>query len=141
MVLKVKILSPTACAPKKAYCSDAGYDVSSNQELVIEPGQRAAVSTGIAVQCNVGYYTRVAPRSGMAARSGIDVLAGVIDSSYEGEIKVILVNHGQEPFKISLGDRIAQLIVTKIQESDQVLVVDSFEKSDRGSGGFGSTGQ
>jgi dUTP pyrophosphatase len=138
--LKVKLLSEDATAPKRMNEFDAGYDISSADDYIIYPGpHHQAVSTKIAVAIPPGYYGRIAPRSGLAFKYGIDVLAGVIDSGYRNEIKVILVNHGDKNFTICTGDRIAQLIIEKII-TPPVEIVDELDSTERGMGGFGSTG-
>jgi dUTP pyrophosphatase len=102
--------------------------------------QRKMVATGVQLEIPEGYYGRIAPRSGLALKQGIDVLAGVIDSSYRGEIKVIIFNtDNQKVFKVNVGDRIAQLIIEKHYNFDFVEVED-LETTDRGEGGFGSSG-
>lgn len=98
------------------------------------------VSTDISFTVPVGTYGRIAPRSGLAVKNGIQTGAGVVDRDYTGEVKVILFNHSQKDFAIKKGDRIAQLILERIVENAQVVVVDSLEESARGAGGFGSTG-
>ncbi len=139
--MHVKKVSEYAITPSKATRCSAGYDLYSIDNTSIPPGGRAVVDTGVIVEILYGYYGRVAPRSGLAFRFGIDVLAGVIDSDYRGVVKVILVNHGKLEFKIKRGDRIAQLILTKIFSGYGVIkVVEHTTKTERGAGGFGSTG-
>jgi dUTP pyrophosphatase len=138
--IKVKKLDGKAKVPTRAHMNDAGMDLCSTEKLVILPHTRSIISTGICIEIPEGYYGRVAPRSGLAAKNGIDVFAGVVDSSYRGEIKVILYNSDkQHPFIINEGDRIAQLIIEKHYN---FLVEEYSDLSDtaRGSGGFGSTG-
>ena len=138
--LQVKKLFSDSKVPCKKYPTDAGLDIFSYIDTVLKPGCRETISTGISMTTPNGYYTRVAPRSGFAHKNGIDTLAGVIDETYTGELKVILINHGSEDFFISKGDRIAQLIVTKILLAD-CEVVENLESTDRGSLGFGSSGK
>lgn len=135
-------LDSKAIIPKKANRFDAGFDLYALHSGCIAPKMRLAISTGIAVMIPQGWYGRIAPRSGLAHNFGIDVLAGVVDSTYRGEIKVILVNHGTGDYLFEAGDRIAQLVlencgVWEIQE------VDAFQAptTTRGEGGFGSTGK
>ena len=107
---------------------------------MIPPGGRAAVPTALRLEIPPGHVGLVWPRSGLAVRHGIDTLAGVIDSDYRGEVKVVLVNHGDEPFAIAAGDRIAQLLVQRVERAafaPRTAVGDT----GRGSGGFGSTGR
>jgi dUTP pyrophosphatase len=138
--LKVKLLSEDGTLPKRMNDLDAGYDISSAEDYIIHPGpHHYAVSTKIAVAIPPGYYGRIAPRSGLAYKYGIDVLAGVIDASFRGEIKVILINHGEKHFTICKGDRIAQLVIEKIC-TPPVQQVEELDDTERGEGGFGSTG-
>lgn len=132
-------------APKdpftRANPSDAGIDIRAAEETVVQPLGRATVSTGLRLQIPEGYYGRIAPRSGLAANFGIDVLAGVVDSSYRGEIKVVLHNTDkEEAFRVSMGDRIAQLIIER-HYNPEFVEVEDLSATDRGSGGFGSSGR
>jgi dUTP pyrophosphatase len=110
--------------------------------MVIPPGGRALVPTGLHLDIPPGFEVQVRPRSGLAARSGVTVLnsPGTIDSDYRGEVKVILVNHGSEAFRVARGDRIAQLVVSPVARASFVRA-DRVEDTARGSGGFGSTGR
>lgn len=140
LILKVKKLDEKAVIPRRANVSDAGYDLSSIESLVIPPRSMRLVSTGLAVEVPPGSYGRVAPRSGLAVKQCIDVGAGVIDAGYRGEVKVVLFNHdAQRDFKIEVGDRIAQLILECIRTPD-VMECEELNETARGSGGFGSTG-
>jgi len=131
-----------AIIPTRADPGAAGFDLSACESQLIPAGSWTKVDTGIALECPQDCYARVAPRSGLAYKYGLDVLAGVVDSSYRGTIQVILVNHGKEDYKVNVGDRIAQLIFERIyvpyieEESYAELT-----KTERGGGGFGSTGQ
>jgi len=138
-LLKLDVDLPT---PSHSHPGDAGTDLYSRIDTVLASGERQLVPTGIAVAVPDGYAGLVVPRSGLAARHGIGVVnaPGLLDSGYRGEINVILVNHGEEPFKINRGDRIAQLVVTPIVVQEFV-VVDELPDSVRGEGGFGSTGR
>jgi len=124
---------------------DAGIDLYATEDCIIQPGEQALVKTGISVSFSPDYYLRIAPRSGLAYKNGIDVMAGVIDSSYRGEIGVILRNHSVATeedtgaFIINRGDRIAQMIPERISQ-EQFIFVDELDDSVRGEGGFGSTG-
>lgn len=124
------------------YGSDgaAGADLRASQAVVIPPGGRAAVPTALRLEIPPGHSGLVWPRSGLAVRHGIDTLAGVIDSDYRGEVRVVLVNHGAEPFAIALGDRIAQLLVQRVERAT-FRAADEVGDTGRGSGGFGSTGR
>lgn len=122
----------------------AGFDLAAylpNGEIILEPLERALVPTGLYFEIPKGYQGEVRPRSGLAIKSGITVLnsPGTIDSDYRGEVKVILINLSNEPFRIKNGDRIAQMVITKYEECE-ITEIDILQKTDRGDGGFGSTG-
>lgn len=129
--------------PLPAYATDgaAGMDAVSAETVTIAPGARHAVATGLAVAIPPGFEIQVRPRSGLALRHGITVpnTPGTIDSDYRGELKVILINHGDAPFAIARGDRIAQLVLAPVTQGAW-LEVDELDATDRGEGGFGSTG-
>ena len=139
MELLVKKLVEGAQLPVRSSEGAVGYDLHSVNGYVILPGRRAIVSTGISVQLPQGVYGRVAPRSGLAVKNGIDVGAGVIDPDYTGELKVVLFNHDQNPFVIKPGYRIAQLILERC-EVPPVLEVLDLGETGRGESGFGSSG-
>ena len=130
---------------KQRGLGDAGIDLYATEDCIVRPGEQALVKTGISVSFSPDYYLRIAPRSGLAYKNGIDVMAGVIDSSYRGEIGVILRNHSVASeedtgaFIINRGDRIAQMIPERISQ-EQFIFVNELDDSDRGEGGFGSTG-
>ncbi len=131
----------TSNIPKRATSGSAGYDICSAVNATIQPHLHQAIETGLVVQFPSDHYARIAPRSGIAYKNGIDVLAGVIDSDYRGTIKVILVNHGTDPFDVAIGDRIAQLIFEKISIPELIQVQpNELNVTHRGDGGFGSTG-
>lgn len=133
-------LDPNAKIPSKANPQDAGFDIYALDGGCIAPKMRLMIPTGIAVAIPRGWYGRVAPRSGLAHNYGLDVLAGVVDSTYRGELKVILINHGSGDFKFEAGDRIAQLVLERCGEWD-IKEVASLDETTRGVGGFGSTGK
>jgi len=135
----IKKSEESAKTPTRANDSDAGYDLYSTQEGIIPAGGRRIVKTGISVAIPPGFYGRVAPRSGLAVKRGIDVLAGVIDSGYRGEIGVVLQNLSDHHFEFSQGERIAQLILEQCNTIGWVEV-EELEDSVRSDGGFGSTG-
>ena len=137
--LLFKRLHPAARLPTRGSAGAAGLDLYAVERVVIAPGGRAAVRTGLAAAVPAGFYGRVAPRSGLAVRHGIDVLAGVVDSDYRGEILCALVNHGEEPFEVEPGARVAQLVVEAIASPEPAWAED-LEETARGAGGFGSTG-
>ena len=128
--------------PRYASGDAAGLDVTAAEELILQPGQRHAVATGFAIEIPHGYEVQVRPRSGLAIKHGITCLntPGTIDSDYRGEVKVILINLGQEPFEVRRGERIAQLVPAPVLRADFVEVGE-LAGSERGSGGFGSTGR
>ena len=139
-MLRVKKCFPEAKLPVRATPDSAGYDLASSDCKTIPPGGRSLVATGLSIKVPPGTYGRIAPRSGLAVRNGIQVGAGVIDSDYTGEIKVVLFNSDlNNSFVINSGDRIAQLILEKIECPDVEEVFD-LTSTDRGDGGFGSTG-
>ena len=126
--------------PEYASAGAAGADLRASEAVEIAPGGRAAVPTGVRLQIPPGHVGLVWPRSGLAVRHGIDTLAGVIDSDYRGEVRVVLVNHGHEPFRIAPGDRVAQLLVQRVERAAFTAAA-QIDDTDRGGGGFGSTGR
>jgi len=135
-------LDPGVPVPSYARPGDAGADLVTTSDVRIEPGERAVVGTGIAIALPEGYAGFVHPRSGLAARAGLSVVntPGTIDAGYRGEIKVCLVNHDlREPIELSRGDRIAQLVVQRV-ETAIFTEVDELPETERGAGGYGSTG-
>ena len=137
--LRFKRLHAEAKLPTRGSSDAAGLDIYAAARVVLAPGARAAVSTGLSVAIPKGFYGRIAPRSGLAVRHGIDTLSGVIDSDYRGEILCVLINHGDEPFEIETGARIAQLIIESIAMPEPTWA-DDLDETGRGAGGFGSTG-
>lgn len=137
--LIVKKRSPKATLPKRASAQAAGYDLCSAVACEIAPGKRMIVHTELSITVPEGTYGRIAPRSGLAVKHGINVLAGVIDRDFTGEVGVVLVNHNDAPFEVNEGDRIGQLILEKIETPD-VEEVQELASTERGEGGFGSTG-
>jgi len=127
--------------PTRATAGAAGADLVAAEETTIAPGSVYAVATGIALAIPEGYEGQVRPRSGLALKHGVTVLnaPGTIDADYRGEVKVILINHGREPFRVARGDRIAQLVVAPVSAS-RFERVDMLSDTARGTGGFGSTG-
>jgi len=130
--------------PMPAYATEgaAGMDVVSAEDLDLAPGARHAVATGFAMASPFGFEVQVRPRSGLALKHGITCLntPGTIDSDYRGEVKVILANLGDAPFPIRRGERIAQLVPAPVQHA-RFALVDSLDETERGAGGFGSTGR
>ena len=133
--------------PLPAYESEqaAGIDlpaaVPAEQAITIAPGERVLIPSGFAIALPTGYEGQIRPRSGLALRHGITVLnsPGTIDADYRGEVKILLINHGAEPFVVERGQRIAQLVITPVSRP-QLVPVDTLDQTVRGSGGFGSTG-
>jgi len=158
--MSVILVDKNARIPSKSSEFAAGYDIRAVNDVVVGVGERKLVSTGLRLSCPEGTYGRIASRSGLATKNGIDVMAGVIDPDYIGIVGVVLINHGDSPFKINVGDRIAQLIFERFKTGPQVLHA-LFEAGDvgdvgdvddvgdvgtertglvRGSAGFGSSG-
>jgi dUTP pyrophosphatase len=140
--MKVKLIHPQAKAPKRGSEYAAGLDLCSVEQLFIWPGERKMISTGICLEIPPGYYGHIAPRSGIAVKYGIMTMAGVIDADYRGEIKVVLYNSNKDKdakFEVSLGDRIAQLILLAVA-GFPIEVVTELSDTVRSDGGFGSTG-
>lgn len=132
-------LCESAVPPSRASIGAAGYDLCASHYVEVKARDRALVPTGLRIAIPSGYYGRIAPRSGLAITQGLDVGAGVIDEDYRGEVFVLLFNHGSENYLVSPGQRIAQLIIQKIAIPD-IQEVDSLDCTERGYGGFGSTG-
>ncbi len=139
MSLGVKKLGYDSIIPTRGSDGAVGYDLYSNCDGVIAKGERGVVSTGIAISLPPGVYGRVAPRSGLAMKNGIQIGAGVIDPDYTGEISVIIFNMGDNDFEVKKGARIAQLILERC-ETPPVEEIGLLQETLRGEGGFGSTG-
>lgn len=139
----IKKLKESAILPKYAHGNgqDAGMDVCACEDGVIEPGKSNVIGIGWAMEVPIGYEIQVRPRSGLAFKYMVTVLnsPGTLDSIYRGEIGVILINHGSVPFEYKAGDRIAQIVFGKIEVA-QLREVDELSETERGTGGFGSTG-
>ena len=142
MQIKFKKLNQSAQMPTYAKPWDAGADLYANEDCTIYYNSHNTVSTGIAVEIPAGYVGLIHPRSGMASKHGITVLnsPGTIDAGYRGELKVILVNHTGIDYEVIKGDKIAQLVIQKVEEA-QFVEVDELSNSDRNDKGFGSTGK
>ena len=127
--------------PSYATTGSAGMDLRSAESLTLKPGARALVPTGLAIALPDHYEAQVRPRSGLAVKHGITVLnsPGTVDADYRGEIKVPLINHGQEDFVINRGDRIAQMVIAPVTVAE-LVEVDTLDETGRGKGGFGSSG-
>jgi dUTP pyrophosphatase len=141
VTFKVKLLTYDALSPYKSYKGSAGFDVFSVESATINPGSRALIKTGISIEIPEYYYVRVAPRSGLSVQ-GIDVGAGVVDSSYRGEINVLLINNSQEPFIVEEGAKIAQLIMERCAcPIIDIIEDEELSSTERGERGFGSSGK
>ena len=139
MEIKIKKLNPEAKIPQFALKGDVGMDLYSAEEVVIRPGERISCKTGIAMKIPDGYAALIWDKSGPSHKFGIKTLGGVFDSNYTGEYMIGLVNLGKEDYKIEKGRKIAQVLFQKI-EIPEILEVDELEKTNRGTGAFGSTG-
>ena len=141
--VQIQLLRPDAVALRYMSEAAAGLDLVAaiDAAVEIEPGGRAAIGTGLAMAIPVGWEGQVRPRSGLAREHGVTVLnsPGTIDADYRGEIKVVLVNHGREPFTIACGDRIAQLVICPVAHAE-LRQVEALGSTARGAGGYGSTG-
>lgn len=131
-------------SPSRATPRSAGFDLRAAVEepLTLAPGERVLVPTGISMAVPPGHEAQVRPRSGLALEHGVTLLnsPGTVDSDYRGELKVIVINHGQEPFVIKRGDRIAQFVIAQIAKCE-LVVVEQLNQTERGQGGFGSSGR
>lgn len=141
MTLSFKRVHKDAVLPAYAHPSDAGMDIRSVEALTIPVGKRALVHTGLIVNLPLGFEAQVRPRSGLALKHGVTVLntPGTIDAGYRGEIGVILINLGDTDFEIKVGDRIAQMVIAPVTQST-IVEATEIDETDRGAGGFGSTG-
>lgn len=141
MRFKVKKLTPTAIPFARSEPGAAGHDIYSDEDITILPGERKLISTGISMVINCGFYGHICDRSGMAYKHGAHVMAGTIDESYRGEIKVVLLNTDKEKsIEIKRGDRVAQMIFKRYYAPDFELV-NELEQTERGEKGFGSSGK
>ena len=141
MTLRFRKVHPDAVLPAYAHPSDAGMDVRSVEDLVIAPGKRALVHPGLVMLLPPKYEAQVRPRSGLALKSGVTVLntPGTIDSGYRGEVGVILANFGEADFQVKTGDKIAQIVIAPVTQPE-IVETTEVDETDRGAGGFGSTG-
>ena len=141
ITLKVKKIHPDAIIPSYAHAGDAGMDLYSYEDGVLQPGERRLFKTGLNVEIPFGYEMQIRSRSGLALKNGIIVLnsPGTIDAGYSGELGIILVNHGKEAYEIKKGDKIAQGKISKVEQVE-IKVVEELSETSRGEGGFGSTG-
>lgn len=140
-----KRLTDDAIIPTKAHPTDSGYDLYANEDVIIEPGETVIVKTGIAVELPAGYEAQIRPRSGVTAKTKLRVQLGTIDNGYRGELGVIVDNIENRPnyygkHVVRKNDRIAQLVIQRLPETEAVEIDDFSDGSERGEGGFGSTG-
>lgn len=140
--LRIERLTSTTIIPQRAHLTDAGFDLHADEQLTLAPGEFKLVRTGVAIALPDGTAGLVCPRSGLAGRNGVTVLnaPGIVDAGFRGEWRVILINHGTEPFDINPGDRIAQLVIVKYLAPYFIEASVTEDATDRGVNGFGSTG-
>ena len=140
--LKVKKLNKLAQIPEYQTQEAAGFDLHSVEDIIIKPNERKLIGSGLAFDIPKGYEIQIRPRSGLAYKHGITVLnsPGTIDSDYRGEIKVLLINHSNEDFEIKVGERIAQAVIQEVIQTT-FQEIEELSQTDRGAGGFGSTGK
>lgn len=139
--LKIEFVHADAKLPVQARAGDAGMDLFSIVEVTLDPGERALIGTGIKIELPDGFEAQVRPRSGLALKHGVTVLnsPGTVDAGYRGEVGIILINHGSEPFTVEKGMRIAQMVIQRVPNVELVQVK-SVSDSERGEQGFGSSG-
>ena len=141
--MRVKLLSENATVPTRGSNESAGWDLYAAEDTIVPARGKAIIATDIAVAISTGYYGRIAPRSGMSWKNHTDIGAGVVDSDYRGSVGVVMFNHADTDLQITKGDRVAQMVIEKINTAPLLLVPDGVELDDteRGEGGFGSTGK
>lgn len=139
-VIKFQLLRADAKLPQYAHNTDAGFDIYSTETKILASGERYVFQTGLSSEISEGYFVSLRDKSGLAAKYGLHALAGVIDSGYRGEWGVVIVNTGQDPVTINKGDKIAQGILQPAPQA-KIVAVDNLSETERGSGGFGSTGR
>jgi len=140
MEIKIKRLSKKAAQPKYAHQGDAGIDLYIMESKILKPGEWHSFSTGIAMEIPKGFVGLIWDKSGLSSKYGLHVLAGVVDSSYRGEIKVVVYNLSQKPYKFQGGDQLAQMIIQPFLAAN-IKIVKKLSNTGRGQGGFGSTGR
>tara|TARA_Y100000310_G_C20249367_1_gene608358 strand:- start:144 stop:578 length:435 start_codon:yes stop_codon:yes gene_type:complete len=140
ITVKIQKIKDNAVVPSYAHKGDAGVDLYSTEDYVLSPGNKILVSTGIKIALPVGYEAQVRPKSGLALKHGLSIVntPGTIDAGYRGEVGVIVINHGQDDYKIEKGNKIAQMVFNKIEEVNFEESGD-LDDTSRGEGGFGST--
>ena len=130
---------PSVVIPKYAHDTDAAFDLASNEEYVLKPGEHKVFKSGLKLEIPIGYVGNIRDRSGLAAKNAIHTMAGIIDSGYRGEIGIVLINLGKSDFHVEKGMRIAQMLIQKIENVD-FQEAEELSDTDRGAGGFGSSG-
>lgn len=140
MQIKIKKLHPDAKLPTYAHHNDAGMDLYASESCVLEPGERMQIKTGIAVAIPDGYVGLVWDKSGLSHKYGLKTLGGVVDAGYRGELMVGLVNVGADAHTFNVGDKVAQMLIQKVEQAT-LLEVDELDETARGEGAFGSTGK
>lgn len=139
MTIKIKKLSADAIIPRYANPSDAGMDFFARENAQVSPGERKLISTGIALAIPPGYVGLIWDKSGIATKFGIKTMAGVIDAGYRGEIKILVHNLSTTPYTFEKGSKVAQLLIQPVEQRS-LIVVDELDETERGEGGFGSSG-
>ncbi len=139
MTIHIKKTSETAKLPSYANPNDAGMDFYANESMIVEAGERKLISTGIAMAIPQGHVGLIWDKSGIATKHGLKTMAGVIDSGYRGEVKILVHNLSSEPYTIEQGNKIAQMLIQPVHQK-QIVEVGSLEETQRGEGGFGSSG-
>ncbi len=140
--VQIKKLDDRAIVPQYQSHEASGFDFHALDNVMLEPGERALVPTGLSMALSFGYELQIRPRSGLAFKHGVTVLnaPGTVDSDYRGEVKILLINHGDATFTVNAGERIAQGVIQEVLQA-KFIVVDELQDTDRGSCGFGSTGK
>lgn len=139
MELRIKKISAESKIPQYAHPGDAGMDLYSSEDSVLEPGKQTTVKTGVSMAIPSGYVGLIWDKSGLAAKHGIKTMAGVVDSGYRGEVCVVMINLGNTSYKIEKHTKIAQLLIQPVNSAN-VIEVEELDATSRGKGGFGSTG-
>ena len=139
MIIKIKKIHPDAIIPRYAHEGDAGMDIFSAENIIIKPNERIACKTGISMHIPENHVGLIWDKSGIALKNGVTTLGGVIDSGYRGELQIVMINLSKENYNIKEGNKIAQMLIQKI-ENPKIQEVEELDETSRGDGGFGSTG-
>ncbi len=140
MKIKIQKINSEAIVPNYAIKGDAGLDFYSVEDVILKPMERKAIKTGVKIEIPEGYVGLIWDKSGLALNDGVKTMAGVVDSVYRGEVKTVLINLSNQDFEIKKGQKIAQMLIQKI-EHPEIEIVEFLSESGRGEGGFGSTGK